>query len=501
MDQRERLKNAGYSILFFRKGPERPRLFYHDGVTFEDIVNPLFHLRAFFEEIDFDLELLVYDVCDTIHPRIEKKPVELLCHIGENLHSFVKGDPFRMRQVLTNLMGNAAKFTESGEIEISIDIDKEESERVKFHTRIRDTGIGIPKVMLNTIFDTFQQADTSTTRMYGGSGLGLAICRNISHLLDGDVWVESETGKGSTFHFTGWLERAEGKTPKRFATTSLQGKKALVVDDNQTNLHLLTRMLTLADMRIVTLVNPEEVIPTLKKALEAEDPFDIFILDLYMPGLSGYDLAKRIREPEQQFPFIPMVALSSSIERDAKKCKEAGFDGFLTKPIHRKKLFRLMERMLGERDGPEEEEQDTTERITTPFSILEDMKHSVRILLAEDNVVNQKLAERMLTTAGYSVEVVNTGKEAIERFTATPEEYDLILMDVQMPIMDGMDATRAIRQNGFHAIPIIAMTAGAMKGDKEKCLESGMNDYIPKPIERKFVFEIIEKWVYPNVSQ
>jgi CheY-like chemotaxis protein len=324
--------------------------------------------------------------------------------------------------------------------------------------------------------------------------------------MDGDVWAESEVNKGSTFHFTGWLGKAEDREANRYTAISFSGKKVLIVDDNQTNLDMLTGTLELVGIRVVALRKPEEVIPTLKKALEAEDPFDLCISDIQMPGMSGYEVAREIRNWEGGTGNLPLLALSSSMGRDARRCKEAGFDGFLTKPTPGEKLFQMIERILGERAEEGEKEAVVTEKIMTQYSVREDMKHSVSILLAEDNPVSQKLAKTILTKAGYKVEVADDGKEAVEKYTSSPDGFDLIFMDVQMPEMDGLEATAKIREKELELetrnpqpesrIPIIAMTAAAMKGDREKCLDAGMDDYIPKPIKRQLVFEIIEKWVF-----
>jgi len=448
------------------------------------------------EKIDFDPELLAYDVCEVIRPRIESKPIEILCHIGAELPPYVKGDPGRYRQVLTNLMGNASKFTESGEIELSLDIEAEEGDRVKLHATIRDTGVGIPKDKLSAIFDPFKQADGSTTRKYGGTGLGLSICKQISRLMDGDIWAESEVNKGSIFHFTSWLGKAEQiEGAWRFTPLPFRGRKVLIVDDNQRNLEILTHILESAGMEVVALKNGEGVVPTLQKTLEAGNPFHLCISDIQMPDMSGYEVAKAIRDFKSLICTLPMIALSSLMERDARLCKEGGFDGFLSKPIHRDKLFQMIERLLGERKDKGEEDKGIREKIMTQYSILEEMKHSVRILLAEDNPVNQKLGKIMLTKAGYQVEVADNGKEAVEKYTASPKDFDLIFMDVQMPQMDGLEATKAIRQRGFDTIPIVAMTAHAMTGDRDMCLEAGMDDYVSKPIKREVVFEVLEKWV------
>jgi len=445
-----------------------------------------------FDEIDFDPELLAYDVCDVIRPRIGTKPIELLCHVGDNVPSFVKGDPTRFRQVLTNLMGNAPKFTESGEIELYLDVDEEEDNRVKLHTKIRDTGIGLQKDKLSIIFEPFKQADCSTTRKYGGTGLGLSISKKISRLMDGNVWVESEESKGATFHFTAWFEKAEDKVTDRYVPAALTKKRALIVDDNQTNLEILAHHLELVGMYVVALGRPEDVLPTLKESLHM--PFDVCIADIQMPGMSGYEIAKEIRDAHTQFSNIRLIALSSLMKRDAKKCREAGFDGFLSKPIRRKRLYQMLEKVLGEKkDEPQEIKPS---EIITQYSLREEMKHAVRILLVEDNPVNQKLGKLMLTKGGYQVEVANNGKEAVEKYTTSPDNFDLIFMDIQMPEMDGVEATQKIRERGFNAVPIVAMTAHAMKGDREVYLEAGMNDYISKPVRREIVFDILEKWVF-----
>jgi len=475
------------------------------------------------EEIDFDPELLAYDICELIRPKIGSKPIEILCRIGDNVPSYTKGDPARFRQVLTNLMSNASKFTESGEIELSLDVEEENDTTLKLHTALRDTGIGLPPDKLSTIFDPFHQADGSTTRKYGGTGLGLTICRQISNLMHGDVWAESELNKGSIFHFTSVLGKVEDKQAKRFSPAALSGKKILIVDDNQTNLDILTHVLKSVGMDAVTLRDGKEVIPTLQKAIEAGKPFDLCILDIQMPGMSGYEVAKAIRNFKSTIQSLPLIALSSLMERDANKCEEAGFDSFLSKPIQREKLFQILEGILGKLSGGDPElrfsRAESQAPIMTQYSLREEMKHSVRILLAEDNPVNQKLVKMMLTKGGYQVEVANNGREAVEKYSATPEDFDLIFMDVQMPEMDGLKATTAIRefenqklktkpdvqkqqstiinhQSSIKRVPIVAMTAHAMKGDKEKCLAAGMDDYITKPLKREIVFEILEKQVF-----
>ncbi|MBW1956295.1 MAG: response regulator [Deltaproteobacteria bacterium] len=446
------------------------------------------------ETVEFDPELLVYDVCEVVRPRVGFKPVEILCRIGDNVPASVLGDPGRLRQVMTNLMGNAAKFTDAGEIELSLEIEEETESRVKLHAIVRDTGIGIAPERLSEIFEPFRQADGSTTRKYGGTGLGLSICRQIARLMDGDVWVESAPEKGSTFHFTGWLGKSETRLFKKAAPVSLAGKKALMVDDNRTNLDLLSRLLSAAGMETAALSDPDRVLDILKTAHSSGNPFDVLISDIQMPGLSGYDVAGAVRRSKAPFSGIPLLALSSLMERDARRCHEAGFNGFLSKPIQRDKLFRVLERILQADAFPAAPSE--RDDIVTQYTVREEMKRSVRILLAEDNPVNQKLATMMLKRAGYQVRVAPNGEDAVQIYSQTPEAFDLIFMDVQMPRMDGLEATRRIRENGFDAVPIIAMTAHAMKGDRERCLGAGMNDYISKPIRREAVLDILRKWIF-----
>jgi len=439
------------------------------------------------DEIDFDLEVLAYDVCELIRPRIEKGEVDVLCKIADDLPALIKGDPTRLRQVLINLMGNAAKFTKHGEIELSLDIDQEKDERYLLHLKVRDTGIGIPADKVETIFDLFQQADTSTTREYGGTGLGLSICFKLAQLMEGNIWAESKQGTGSTFHFTAWLKQAESKTRERIIPSEIRGKKVLIADDNQNNLTILKDVLEKAEMKVVACSNGRDAVESLNHCNPS--PFDIAILDIMMPEMTGYEAARKIRS--QFDKSLPLIAFSSSIEGSSKKCADAGFDGFLPKPINRVKLLKMMARLLGSATS----EHQNVNNIVTQHSMREEAKLSVSILLAEDNPVNQKLATNLLKKAGYSVEVADNGRRAVDLYCEKPDAFDVILMDVQMPKLNGLEATKELRNKGFKKVPIIAMTANAMKGDKEICLAAGMNDYIAKPIKREIVFKVLNKWV------
>ncbi|WP_028578919.1 response regulator [Desulfogranum japonicum] len=452
------------------------------------------------EVIDFDPEITAQDVCDLIRPKVSFRPIEVLCRIDDNLPANVMGDPGRFRQVLVNLMGNSAKFTKKGEVELAIMVDDETEDTITLHSYIRDTGIGIPEDKLDSIFEAFQQADGSTTREYGGTGLGLSICRKIAGLMHGSVWAESGGEKGgSVFHFTATLKKSKQQHIKKFRKISLIGKRVLIVDDNKSNLSILNHILSSAGLVVTAECDSEKVEQIIEKAKIENQLFDLIILDIQMPQPDGYALANLLRHELAETRNIPLLAYTSTTERNAQRCNEAGFDAFLTKPTRREILFKTIEKLLGE----EEQMSDkiSKEKLITQYSVREEIKQSIRILLAEDNLVNQKLATLILSKAGYNVQVADNGKIAVDLYMEDSENIDLILMDIQMPEMDGLEATRTLREKGYTGVPIIAMTANAMKGDREICLEAGMNDYISKPIKREIVFEIIEKWLFRELGR
>ena len=452
------------------------------------------------ECINFDPEITAQDVCELVRPKVASRPIEVLCRIDDTLPANVMGDPGRFRQVLVNLMGNSAKFTKQGELELALTVDEETEETITLHASIRDTGIGIPEDKLESIFEAFRQADGSTTREYGGTGLGLSICRKIAGLMGGHVWAESQLGKGSTFHFTARLQKAQQQRTKSFNKVSLAGKRVLIVDDNPTNLSLLKHILQAAQLEVVAIQESGTVHSLLQEAINNRHLFDLIILDIQMPAPDGYALARLIRRELPETAAIPLLAYTSTTDRNAQHCKDAGFDAFLTKPTRREILFKTIEKLLAT-DEPVIAAPVTKEKFITQYSVREEIKQSVRILLAEDNPVNQKLAVLILSKAGYKVEVVNNGRKAVETFSKRSEDFDLILMDIQMPEMDGLAATKELRAKGFDTIPIIAMTANAMKGDREICLGAGMNDYITKPVKREIIFEIIEKWLHCELGR
>ena len=308
----------------------------------------------------------------------------------------------------------------------------------------------------------------------------------------GDTWAESEPGKGSTFHFTAWVHKVVSEPPSRVTPAILNAKRVLVADDHSGTRAILEQMLAVAGMETVGIDSGKQVLPTLAAARKDAKPFDVILIDLDMPDMNGYAVAEQLRA---EGCSRVLIALSSALERDAAKCEAAGFDGFQAKPVRRERLLQMIGRLLGE-GAKGEDAQESSRKMHTQYSVREAMKHSVSILLAEDNPVNQKLAVMMLGKAGYQVEVAGNGKEAVDKYDASPEKFDMIFMDVQMPEMDGKEGHPELAQAGAYRVPIVAMTAHAMKGDREMCIEAGMDDYVTKPINRERVFDVITKYVF-----
>jgi len=446
------------------------------------------------ENIEFDPEMSIYDVIDIIKVKIGSKPIELLCQVADDFPARLVGDPHRFRQVLTNLMGNAPKFTDSGEIELAARLAEETADKVKLEVQVRDTGIGIPAEKLGKIFEAFEQADGSITRRYGGTGLGLSICKKISHAMGGDVWVESEVGKGSTFYFTCWLGKPTSPaSAAAAAAVDLTGKRVFVVDDNRHHLDIVEHLLTEAGVTAGRHAQADGAIDLLLDAIRAGTPYDLALLDLQLGGASGLQLARDIRAIDA-LHSLPLLALSSTAERVSKQCHQAGFQAFLAKPVRRQRLLAMVANLL----GMAKEQTAVGRPLVTAPGLAEERKRSVRILLVEDNPVNQKLAMRMLEKGGYQVALAQNGRESVEKVAL--QEFDLVLMDVQMPVLDGREATKEIRRSGNTVLPIIAMTAEALPEDRQKCLDAGMNDYLAKPIKRELVFDLIDRWVLKRAA-
>jgi two-component system sensor histidine kinase/response regulator len=445
------------------------------------------------EVIDFCPEQIAFEVCELVRPKIGSKPVEVLCRIDNEVPINIIGDPVRFRQILTNLVDNAAKFTESGEIEIGLFVNEVKHKRIKILVIIRDTGIGIPQDKLATIFEAFQQADGSTTRKYGGSGLGLSICKQLANLMGGDIWAESRDGKGSEFHFTAWFNIEETEKATQLPPAKFSGRKALLVDENHKNLEILEHILNSVGLRVTVLQNKTDMYHVLQKASAAQDPFDLCIVDVKANKENDFNVSRQIIELKEQHPDLFMVAQSYSIAAlDIDKCRKFGFDRFLKKPVRRDRVIQILEELIENKEDRCSTEPSVDKHADKSSIAQKGKGQSVKILIAEDNPVNQKLIKMILSKAGYQVEIANNGKEAVEKVSASPEKYNVVFMDVQMPELDGLKATEIIRKNGFDTIPIVAMTAHAMTGDREKCLNAGMDDYMTKPIKKEKVFEIIE---------
>jgi CheY-like chemotaxis protein len=409
----------------------------------------------------------------------------------------VSGDAGRFRQVLVNLLGNAVKFTQAGEIEVSLGVDEETDDRILLHLTVRDTGIGIPREKLETIFDLFQQADGSTSRRFGGTGLGLAICRQIATAMGGRVWAEGAPGQGSTFHFTAWLNRGLARVGGESEEPGLTGRKILLVDDNVANLEIMTHILTRSGALVLSLSDPGAVVPLLLAEADRGEAVDLCVLDIQMPEKSGFELLKDIRRLDAPMKTMPVLAFSSSLKDRAKRFQDAGFNGFLPKPVRRRRFLSMVGHLLG---GPGALDQEPgSGPIVTQHTLVEQGKRSVRILLVEDNPVNQALARYIFDKGGYHLTLAPSGEAALKLLTEKPGAVDLIFMDIQMPGMDGREATRRIRALGLEDMPIVAMTAESMAGDREACLAAGMNDYMAKPVKRAVIYEMVRKWVLSDL--
>ena len=455
---------------------------------------------------DFDLHATVEEVAELLALKAQEKGLELVCLIAPDVPSRVQGDAGRLRQVLVNLGSNAVKFTHQGEVVIRVALDGEDEESVSIRCSIADTGIGIPADKLPLLFTPFTQADSSTTRRYGGTGLGLAISRQLVEMMGGEIGVESEPGRGSTFWFTIRLDKSSSSASAPSmaeARASLQGVKVLVVDDSATNRLLVTTLLNNWGCRWAEATNAEEALAALQQAMAMGDPFRAALLDMHMPDLDGETLGARIRADRAlgQPALVMMTSLGDG--GDAARLRQIGFTGYLTKPVRRAILYDCLVQALtqaGSQRREGERPPEEAKAAITPRARRSAAQGSQRILLVEDNATNQLVALSMLEKLGYRAGAVANGLEAIAALRSIP--YDLVLMDCQMPEMDGFEATRRIRSGEASVlnpqVPIIAMTAYAMKGDRERCLEVGMDDYVPKPVQLDDVAAALERWL-PHV--
>jgi PAS domain S-box-containing protein len=445
-----------------------------------------------FEAIEFDLRESLAEAMKSLALRAHEKGLELAHDVHLDVPDTIVGDPGRLRQVVLNLVGNAIKFTKQGGVKLHVEVEEQTEDTLRLHFSVRDTGIGIPAEKQQTIFEAFSQADNSTTRQFGGTGLGLTICSRLVEKMGGRIWVESEPGQGSTFHFTVRLGKQKTATRKivPMHLDRLRGLRVLVVDDSSTNRRILVSMLNKWAMAPTAVDGGQAALDTLGKAKAARKGFPLILIDAQMPEMDGFALAERIKQNPELTAATILMLTSAGFAGDAARCKELGIAVYLVKPVRQLELLEAIRLALG--TGPEKQ---TSAALITRHA-LGNATRRLQILLAEDNAVNQVLAVRLLQKRGHSVVVVGNGREALA--TLDNQRFDIVLMDVQMPEMDGFQATAAIRekeiQTGAH-IPIIALTAHAMKGDQERCLAAGMDAYITKPIEAKELFSAIENGV------
>ncbi|MFB3108865.1 MAG: response regulator, partial [Candidatus Binatia bacterium] len=469
------------------------------------------------EVINFNLRATIEEVVGLLAEKAEAKGFEMACLVHSDVPYGLRGDPGRIRQILNNLIGNALKFTHEGEVVVRVQKVGEEKGEVVLRIEVMDTGIGIPKEHQGRLFQPFTQADSSTTRKYGGTGLGLAICKQLTTMMGGEIGFESEPEKGSTFWFTIRLGLpSDAQESMDTPRGDLKGLRVLIVDDSATNRKILGHYTKIWEMVSESVEDGPSALHSLHAAVEKGEPFHLALLDMQMPIMDGVMLARAIKE-DPSIASVRLLMLTSLGGRgDAEKAREAGIAAYLTKPIRQSPLFDCLTLVL----GPSREVAGGT--IVTRHTAKEDgQRSSVRILVAEDNLVNQRVAVRMLERLTWQADVVSNGREAVEAWQRG--SYDLILMDCQMPEMDGFEATAEIRKREaetskelmvkseakekaisdtlhsspitLHRIPIIAMTANVMKGDRERCLEAGMDDYIAKPVRSEVLKEVILPWL------
>ena len=462
------------------------------------------------ETLDFDLRTTVEDTAEMLAMRASAAGLELICLVDPLIPSSLKGDPGRLRQIITNLAGNAIKFTHNGEVEISAELESDQGESVIIRFSVRDTGIGIPENRRAAVFDPFTQADGSTTRKYGGTGLGLSISKQLAELMGGEIGIESEEGKGSTFWFTARFDKQTSevsKTSEVLERAEITSTRVLVVDVNATNRTLMATLLNSWGCRLETAANCDTALMLLHKATLMNDPFRIALLDQMLPGIDGLETGRRIKADPLLKSTLLIMVKSLGQRGDAAVLEQVGFTAYLTKPVRQSQLYDCIALVLNRAKQTSEvstleaglnKTSEVSKGIVTRHTVAENFKHSQhRILLAEDNIINQEVAQSILHKLGYKADVVFNGLEAVKALSLT--NYDLVLMDCQMPEMDGFEATAIIRDIKSavlnHAVPIIALTANAMSKDREDCLKAGMSDYLPKPVKKAELAEVFAKWL------
>jgi PAS domain S-box-containing protein len=447
------------------------------------------------ELIDFDLRVALEETNDLLALKAQEKGLEYLYMIDKQVPSYIIGDPGRVRQILINLVGNAVKFTDSGEIAIRVTLESETDSHVTLRFGVRDTGIGISTEQMDRLFKSFSQADGSTSRKYGGTGLGLTISKKLTAMMGGSIHVDSTPGEGSEFWFTAVFEKQpEGKEQPIVIPEDIRGKHVLIVDDNATNRHILRDLLIRWGCRCDEVPGGREAIESLTAAVERNTPFDMALIDMQMPHMDGAMLGGRIKKTPAIAKTVMIMMTSMGDRGDAKRFSEIGFSAYLTKPVKHAQLFECLTTVMG---ITKQSDRGASAPMVTRHSLAEGKKQMFKILLAEDNLVNQKVASILLKRLGYQADIVNNGKEAIAALEKT--FYHAVLMDCQMPELDGYEATAEIRSADSKVIDprvtIIALTANAMKGDRDKCIAAGMDDYLSKPINSSELADMLDRYL------
>jgi len=443
------------------------------------------------DPVPFRLREVIQDSLKSLSIRTAQKGLELACRVETNVPDDVYGDPVRLRQIVLNLVGNALKFTERGEIVVQVKLDGVSEENIFLHFSICDTGVGIPREKLSSIFESFTQADGSMSRKYGGTGLGLTISTRLVSMMGGKIWVESEVGRGSTFHFTAGFQVVEGSENRvePGISVSWQNLPVLVVDDNETNRRILFEMLQHWGMRPTLAESGKSALVALNAVKDVPGAFPLILIDAHMPEMDGFALTERIVSmPEFRGSSIIMLT-SAGQPSDARRCRELGLAGYVTKPIGQSELLDVISSGLRRKAGVTAHKAESNSPAAVSAA-----QRPLQVLLVEDNVVNQKLAVLLLQRRGHAVVLAGNGREALN--ILAKRNFDVCLMDIQMPELNGLETTAAIREKekgGTYRLPIIAMTAHAIKGDREICLRAGMDGYLAKPVRADEMFRTMEE--------
>jgi CheY-like chemotaxis protein len=455
------------------------------------------------ESLEFDLRTVIEEVAVLLAERADSKGLELACLIYHDIPPVLRGDPGRLRQILMNLVGNAIKFTEQGEVVVRARLAEASPDTVLVRFEVSDTGSGIAPAARARLFQSFSQADSSTTRQYGGTGLGLAIAKQLAEMMGGSIGVDSTPGRGSTFWFTVRVATVPGSVqPMLPGDIDLDGQRLLIVDDNATNRMILQHQVAAWGINADGAASGQLALEMLRTAVRQDRPYDLALLDMQMPGMDGLELARTIKA-DAALATLPLVMLTSITQRGHEELvQRAGIAAYLTKPVRQSHLFDCLILVKGMSTAG----GDSSSRLTPPLIDryrLAQVKaqNQPRILVAEDNLINQKVAVRLLEKLGYKADVAANGNEVVEAVTRTP--YAAVLMDCQMPGMDGFEATMAIRQREGSArhTPIIAMTANAMQGDRERVLAAGMDDYLSKPVKVDDLASILRRWIAHETAE